>query len=174
MAKQAAVNSREKTLGENVIIIALITVFMSSFLYYFFKQEQRLTEVGFDAVARSFSSSVLAIRAQWFMDGQPDEVILKEKDKPNIALKVNHKGWVSYKDEKENCQKIWHALMTTDLYFMNQPIAVIGIHKNVNDVNSEMNSEENTSINACRYSLPTGESFDYNIKKGKVSEVFIK
>ena len=170
MARQAELNSREKTLGENVIIIALIAVLMSSFLYYFFKQEQRLTEVGFDAVARKFSASVLAIRAQWFMDGQPNEIILKEKDKPNVTLRVNRKGWIDFEDKKERCQKIWLILMTTDLYFMNQPIAVIEINNRTND----MNGTANNVLNTCRYSLPTGESFDYYLNSGKVSEIIIR
>jgi hypothetical protein len=170
MANQAESNSREKTLGENVIIFALIAILMSSFLYYFFKQEQRLTEVGFDAVARKFSSSVLAIRAQWFMDGQPDEIIIKEKNKPNVTIKVNHKGWIDFNDEKERCQKIWQALMTTDLYFMNQPIAVIEI----NNVENGSNYTEIKVLNICRYSLSTGESFDYYLSNGKVSEIILR
>lgn len=167
MANNAGVNSREKTLGENVLIIALIAILMSSFLYYFFKQEQQLTEVGFDAVARNFSSSVLAIRAQWFMDGQPDEIILKERDKANITLKVNNQGWIDFKDEKEKCHKIWFILMTTDLYFMNQPIAVL-------EINTTMNGNHQSDkklINTCRYSLPSGASFDYDMASGKVSEI---
>lgn len=167
MSRQSDVNGREKTLGENVIIIALITVFMSSFLYYFFKQEQRLKEVGFDAIARKFSASVLAVRAQWFMDGQPDEVILKEQGKPNITVTVNRKGWVDFKSDNENCQKVWFTLMTTDLYFMNHPIAVIEISNNANVTNDK----ENHGVNMCRYSLPTGESFDYYLNNGKVSEI---
>lgn len=170
MSRQSDVNGREKSLGENVIIIALIAVFMTSFLYYFFKQEKRLTEVGFDAVARNFSSSVLAVRAQWFMDGQPDEIILKEKDKPNVTLKVNHKGWVDFKDENESCQKIWFTLMTTDLYFMNHPIAVIEIRNK----GGSAQGKESHEVNICRYSLPTGESFDYHILNGKVSEVIMR
>jgi hypothetical protein len=170
MTNQAESNSREKTLGENVIIIVLIATLMASFLYYFFKQEQRLTKVGFDAVARKFSSSVLAVRAQWFMDGQPDEIILKEIDKANVTLKLNSKGWIDFEGEKERCQKIWLSLMTTDLYFMNQPIAIIEINSKKNGANGI----EIKMLNTCRYSLPTGESFDYYLGNGKVSEITIR
>ncbi|MCO4799929.1 MAG: hypothetical protein KC484_11960 [Colwelliaceae bacterium] len=164
MANQTELNSREKTLGENVIIIALITVLMASFLYYFFKQEQRFTEVGFDAVARNFSSSVMAVRAQWFMDGQPDEVVLKEKDQPTLVLKVNNKGWIDFSGEKDSCQKIWQTLMATDLSFLNQPIVVVEIK----------NELQGNIKNICRYSLSSGESFDYQIETGKVTAVEIK
>lgn len=160
MANQTELNSREKTLGEYVVIIALITVLMASFLYYFFKQEQRFTEVGFDAVARNFSSSVMAVRAQWFMDGQPNEVVLKEKDQPTITLKVNHKGWIDFSGEVDSCQKVWHAIMATELSFMNQPIVVVGIK-----------NELKGNINICRYSLSSGETFDYQIETGKVTAV---
>jgi hypothetical protein len=165
MSKYAEVNNREKTLGENVLIIALIAVLMSSFLYYFFKQERQLTEVGFDAVARNFSASVLAIRALWFMDGQPDEIVLKETGKPSVTLKVNQQGWLDFDGKKEKCHKIWLALMTTELFFMNQPIAVLEIQTKMND----SDSIQNKSVTTCRYSLPSGESFDYNLSNGKVS-----
>lgn len=165
MTKYAGVNNREKTLGENVLIIALIAVLMASFLYYFFKQERQLTEVGFDAVARNFSASVLAIRAQWFMDGQPDEIKLKESGKPSVTLKVNQQGWLDFDDDNEKCQKIWVALMATDLFFMNQPIAVLEIQTH----STESKAINNKFVTICRYSLPTGESFDYNLVNGKVS-----
>lgn len=165
--KRAEGSNRGKTLGENVLIIALIAVLMTSFIYYFFKQEQQITEVGFDAVARNFSASVLAIRAQWFMDGQPDEIILKEKDKPNVILKINSQGWIDVDDKNEKCKKIWFALMTTDLYFMNQPIAVLEI----NTKKSTTNQEEYKITKTCRYTLPSGVSFDYDMQNGKVSEV---
>ena len=61
-------SKREKTLSENIIVIAVLGILMTSFVYYFFKDEQRLTHTGFDYVAQNFSSRVVALRAQWFMD----------------------------------------------------------------------------------------------------------
>ncbi|MEW6989172.1 hypothetical protein AADZ91_00670 [Colwelliaceae bacterium 6441] len=170
MSNQAELNSREKTLGENVVIIVLIAILMSSFLYYFFKQEQQLTTVGFDAMARKFSSSVMGIRAQWYMDGQPDEVIIKENHQSTVVLKVNKNGWVDLGNE-HNCQKIWLAIMATELSFMNQPIAVLSINS---ATKGEGNKNTRYVGNVCRYSLPSGESFDYQLETGTVSEVTIR
>jgi hypothetical protein len=53
---------------------------------------------------------------------------------------------------------------------MNQPIAVIEIYNKTNDANGI----ETTVLDTCRYSLSTGESFDYYLNSGKVSEIIIR
>ena len=173
MSNNTEVNSREKTLAENVIIIALIAILMSSFLYYFFKQEKQLTQVGFDAVARSFSASIIGIRAQWFMDGQPKSFVLKENNRPSILIKVNKNGWLDYSDEKNNCQRVWQNAMSTGLNFMNQPIVVLEIKREgKKETNNEISDDnENSWVKSCRFSLLTGESFDYQMDTGKVTAV---
>lgn len=160
MTNQGEANSREKTLGENVVIISLIALLMGTFIYYFFKQEKQLTKVGFDSLAHNFSSKITAVRAQWFMDNQPLVIVVKEQGEIKKDIQVNSKGWVDYSNTNQNCENIWQAVMGTNLVFMNSPIAIV-----------EIKDKKDRQKNLCRYSLPTGEYFDYLYSVGKVSLV---
>jgi len=160
MSRQSEANSRERTLGENIVIISLVAILMGAFIHYFFKQEQQFTQAGFGAVAKKFSAKVTAIRAQWFMDNQPDIVIIKEANVEEEHISVNQKGWVDFAGELQNCRKVWQAIINADLSFMNQPVAVV-----------EVKNEQNPLKNVCRYSLASGEYFDYHLESGNVTEI---
>ncbi|WP_206485144.1 hypothetical protein [Thalassotalea sp. G2M2-11] len=158
MTRQGDANNREKTLGENIVMVVFIALLMSVFLYYFFKQEREFTQVGFDVVATNFSSKVTAIRAQWFMDNQPDTVLVKEPDGAILRIKVNERGWVDFTGFDDACQQIWRALVSDDFSFINQPVAVLMVQDSTNSLQSH-----------CRFSLPSGEYFDYFFANGKVA-----
>lgn len=161
MTKLAVITKREKSLSENIIIIVGLGILMASFIYYFFKQEQQLSHTGFDYIAGNFSSRIMAIRAQWFMDNQPSKVQVRNKSNGLIA--VNNKGWVDYHNQSGNCEKVWHAVMDTGLVFMKQPIAVIFLGKTAHQKQG-----------SCRYTLPSGEYFDYQMSNGRVGKVKIR
>jgi len=160
MTKFAVVTKREKSLAENVVIIALLGLLMSSFIYYFFKQDKQITKVGFDNVASNFASRVTAIRAQWFMDGQPAIVSTKNNVTGVQHIRVNKKGWVDFGGEQLTCANIWQAVMDTELVFMKQPVVVLMLENNLKDRHV-----------VCQYALPSGETFDYQMQTGKVSKV---
>ena len=153
-------SKREKTLSENIIVIAVLGILMTSFVYYFFKDEQRLTHTGFDYVAQNFSSRVVALRAQWFMDNQPNKI--KVADTKADLIQVNRRGWVDYLNETQSCEKSWRAAMDTELVFLKQPITV-----------KQLEKTDQRKFRACRYSLPSGEYFDYQMATGKVSKVVL-
>ena len=160
MSNKSVLSRRGKTIGENILIVLLIAVLMAMFIYYFFKQEKQLTQVGFEAIANNFAANVTAIRAQWFMDGQPKQLLLKEKNATMLMLPMNKQGWVDSINAQAPCISVWKSIMASELVFMNQPIIVV-----------EIINEENSQKNSCRYSLASGERFDYQPKTGKVSEV---
>jgi len=161
MTKQAAITKREKSLSENIIIIAGLGIMMASFIFYFFKQEQQLTQTGFGYVAGNFSSRVMAIRAQWFMENQPS--MLKVNDENAKLISVNRQGWVDYQNAPQNCEKIWRAVMDSELVFMKQPIVVILLEKTLHQKDR-----------SCRYGLPSGEYFDYHMNRGQVGKVKLR
>jgi len=156
MSKETDANSRERTLGENIIILSIVAILMGAFIFYFFKQEQRFTEAGFKSIASKFSLKVTAIRAQWFMDNQPDAVLVKEAGVKQL-ISVNKNGWVDFTNESESCQKIWFAVIGNKLEFMNQPVTVM-----------EIFDRKTRQLTTCRYSLVRGEYFDYLLTSGKV------
>ncbi|WP_286270012.1 hypothetical protein [Thalassotalea hakodatensis] len=159
MTQQEQANSREKSLSENIIIITLVACLMSVFIYYFFKQEQRFTKVSFETAASTFSTRVMSIRAQWFMENQPSVVTIKKED---MTISVNGKGWVDFQQVNNNCGKIWQVVMQSPLTFMNQPVAAI-----------ERFREKPTLQRSCRYQLASGEYFDYALQTGTVSQVMV-
>ncbi|MGB1197566.1 MAG: hypothetical protein ACPG46_00880 [Thalassotalea sp.] len=168
MSKNSVFVKREKTLAEQIVTVVMVCLLMSSFLYYFLKQEQQLTTVGFQAIASSFSAQVAAIRAQWFMDKQPSIVLLKKQygqtgdQEDTQAIRVNKKGWVDSEVVIDNCVLIWQQIMNSPLTFMNQPITILLV-----------NQTEKETQGVCRYMLASGEYFEYNPDNGKVSNVLI-
>ncbi len=157
MTKQSVANNREKTLGENILVVVLVASLMSAFLYYFFKHQQTISQAGFQIAATNFASKITAIRAQWFMENQPLSLMVKEKDGSKSAIPLNKKGWVDFAQDGVSCRKIWRVIMVDDLTFINQPVAVMSVSDEVEPLN-----------NHCRYRLPSGEYFDYFPQSGKV------
>ncbi|GHF82809.1 hypothetical protein [Thalassotalea marina] len=154
MTRQGQTNKREKSMGENIVIITMVAGLMAIFIYYAFRQEGEITQVGFESLANTFSSKVTSIRAQWFMENQPKVVTPKGK---TLQIRVNEKGWVDYSPEQGHCVKTWQAIMQPDLTFMNQVVAAI-----------EVNNEQRIESVFCRYQLPSGQYFDYFPTTGKV------
>jgi hypothetical protein len=156
-----------------LIILVMIGLFMATFIYYFFKQEQHLSQTGFDAVANTFSARLNGIHAQWFMDNQPNWVIIKENtvingESKNTSIEVNAKGWVDVSTvdmvgNRNNCQIIWQQVLGIPMFYIKQPISAVMVI--VNTRNNEKKSH------VCRYGLPSGEYFDYQPSNGKVSKV---
>jgi len=160
MSKFTVTSKREKSLSENIIVIAALGILMTSFIYYFFKDDQRLTHTGFDYVAQNFSSRVVAVRAQWFMDKQPN--LIKLSNTKADLIRVNSRGWIDFTGEANSCEKIWQAAMDTELVFLKQPVVV-----------SMLEKTDQRKFRTCRYSLFGGEYFDYQMETGKVSKVTV-
>ncbi|GHE99142.1 hypothetical protein [Thalassotalea profundi] len=168
MSRNAVIVKREKSLAEQIITVVMISVLMAGFWYYFLKQEQQFTLVGFETIAGKFATNVSTIRAQWFMDKQPAVIMLKEQIQQGVDQKtqrnisVNKKGWVDSKKGNLDCISIWQQVMNSPLVFMNKPVAALQINNN-SGVNKRL----------CRYMLASGEYFQYNPDNGKVSNILI-
>lgn len=154
MTRQGQAEKREKSMGENIVIITLVAGLMAIFIYYAFRQESQITQVGFETLTNAFSSKVTAIRAQWFMENQPNVVVVKDK---SLRIKVNRKGWVDYSPASGHCVSTWQAVMQPELKFMNQIVSAIEIKKDQHQV-----------IFYCRYQLSSGQYFDYYPSTGTV------
>lgn len=173
MTSQQVSAKKGKSVAENLIILVMIGLFMATFIYYFFKQEQHLSQTGFDAVANTFSARLISIHAQWFMDNQPNWVIIKENtvingESKNTSIEVNAKGWVDVSTvdmvgNRNNCQIIWQQVLGIPMFYIKQPISAVMVI--VNTRNNEKKSH------VCRYGLPSGEYFDYQPSNGKVSKI---
>lgn len=166
MAKQQVSDKNEKSLGEIVIIVLMVAVLMMSFIHYFFKQEEQITSVGFNALLQNFSTKVTAVRAQWFMDKQPNIVNLLSSQKIQ-KIYVNSSGWIDTKSSTLACEDIWRVVMGEQVNIMNMAITASEV------VNIEVNNTNLSPFRVCKYSLPSQESFEYNTADGKVNRVFI-
>ncbi len=162
MSKFQAITKREKSLAENVITVAVVSALMASFIYYFFRQDQQITQTGFDNIANNFSARVTAIRAQWFMDNQPDLVITKDNNLNQVNIRVNRYGWVDY-EGRQRCKKVWFAVMDSELFYMKQPIIVLLIE-----------NKSKLIEKSCQYALPSGEFFNYQMRTGKIGKVKVR
>jgi hypothetical protein len=152
-------NKTGKTIVENVIIVLLLAILMMSFVFYFFKQEDNLTQIAFDRINQTFATKVTTVRAQWFMDKQPS-IVHVEIDNEIQSIVLNHKGWIDVKDKELSCAKIWNIVMIEPMMLMKTPISAVEIKKHNMEVGR-----------ICQFELPLGEYFQYNSQNGKVSGV---
>jgi len=162
MTARSSFAKREKSLAEQVIIVLMIGALMASFVYYFFKEESEIKQVGFANIASQFSSKITAIKAQWYMDKQPNVVTIKTVDdaEDTIAVEVNKSGWVNPTTEDNACQMVWQWVMQSPMFFMKHPVSAYLVTDNMHNRESH-----------CRFSLPSGKFFEYWPKTGKVSQV---
>lgn len=159
MFNSKASDKKEKPLAEIVIIVIVLAILMMNFIHYFFKEENQLTKVAFNQLAQNFSTKVTAVHAQWFMDKQPNSVILVlPKEKQHIN--VNSNGWIDTLTNKNACVDIWKKIVMGPMYFMNSPVSAV-----------EIRTANITIGHVCQFELPSGEYFEYNAENGKVSQV---
>jgi len=165
-----AINKREKSLGEIVLVVLLFTILMAIFIYYFFKNETQINQAGFTNLANSFASQVILIRSQWLMDGKPEQVkitennVLKSKRKLKF-ISVNKKGWVNSKSVDLPCNEIWKNVMSIPMSFVKQPVSAVQLQRHVKG-----NIHDNITAQQviCRFSIESGQFFEYYAKNGKV------
>ena len=164
MSQQAVSDKKEKSLAEQIIVVLLFSLMMAWFIAFFFKQEQQITETGFKTLASTFSAKLVSVRSQWLMDLKPDAVKVKslavqfeDSTQEVIVTPVNSKGWVDVEQASLGCEKIWSLVMDMPLSFMKSPISVIEIKKTASGKQK-----------LCRYSISSGDYFEYYPTTGKV------
>lgn len=158
MTSQQVAEKSEKSLGELLVVVVLVALLMASFIFYFFKHQGQLTRAGFESVSHVFSARVNGIHGQWFMDLQPQNVVIESSiSSEKINVPMNKAGWVDVKNTALRCQRIWRYVMESPLIYMKQPIGAVLI---------ESSSQSRKSY--CQYSLPSGEYFTYDSENGKV------
>lgn len=165
--RDAATEKNEKSLGELLIIIAMLAILMAVFIYYFFEQEGQFKTAGLAAMKNTFSSRVNNVHAQWIMDLKPEVVYVKVLgDEGNNSSKngipVNARGWIDAKGNGNACLSIWQSTMEVPMELMNSPVSAIEIKK-----------EETGKGRICRFELPSGEHFKYDTNTGKVSDILL-
>jgi hypothetical protein len=174
MTLQQVSAKKGKSVAENLIILIMVGLLMATFIYYFFKQEEHLSRVGFDSVANTFSARITGIHAQWFMDNKPRWVIIKEASVLNgehkkNKVEVNAAGWVdalsgNHLGNQNNCKIIWQQVLAIPMVYIKQPISAVMVN-----VNTSEDRKKKTYL--CQYGLPSGEYFEYQPSNGKVSQI---
>jgi len=150
---------KERTLAELVVILVLIAILMMSFIHYFFKQEDKLTNLAFSRLAQNFSAKVTTVHAQWFMDKQPNYVFLMLPNERQ-SVYVNRQGWIDTLETNNPCANIWQVVVMKPLVFMKSLVSAI-----------EIKPTDLTQGRKCRFELSGGEYFEYSSANGKVSQV---
>ena len=160
-----ATEKTEKSLAEVLILVSLVAILMTIFIYYFFKQEDNFTATGLQSLKNSFASKVRIIHAQWMIDDQPKQVALKYSylaagEQKLVYVDVNQQGWVDSHSKQLYCEKIWLAVMEQPMVLMKTPISVI-----------ELRTKQHKYTKLCRYAIADSGYFEYNPHNGKVNLV---
>lgn len=165
MTSLQVAEKKEKSLTEVLLVITLVGLLMTAFIYYFFKHQGQVTHTGFQSLANVFSARVNGFHAQWFMEKQPKFIFVNSYGSPEnsdkkMSIPMNDNGWIDTDETALYCQKIWQFVIEAPLVYMNEPISAVRIEEKGNSV-----------AHYCRYGLTTGEFFTYHSLTGKVSRV---
>ena len=163
MSQQMVTEKREKSLAEQIMVVLLFALMMAGFIAYFFKQEAQISQTGFKALANSFATKLIAVRSQWFMDKKPEAFFIQtntpaqETEAQKLLVTVNGNGWIDVSEDTLACEKIWQLTMNLPLVFIQSPIAAVEVRKAVSGPGR-----------ICRYSIRSGEYFEYHSASGKI------
>ncbi|WP_281559615.1 hypothetical protein [Thalassomonas sp. RHCl1] len=189
MSRQQQVEKRERSLIETLMVILLVVVLMASFIYYYFKHQAGVSSVGFNALSHSFSAKLTSVHAQWLMEGKPASLVLltslagegvQARQQQRVAL--NAYGWVDAppggKKNLSRCDLIWQQVMDMPMMFLKSPVSSLELirpvslpekdkpREPVRPSSREQYRQHPGSI--CRYSLLSGEYFQYHLFNGTV------
>ncbi len=167
MSRNKNADKREKSMAEFIVVIIIFAVLMKIFINYFNKQEQHITTAGFTALSQNFNNTIMVVHAQWFMDKQPNTVLLATQNKKEkMAITVNKHGWIDVSQQTvaltniTPCEGIWRLAMSIPMQLMKLSIVAI-----------ELRDNRLGDFHHCRYLLATGQYFEYYSETGKVTKV---
>ena len=171
MSRQQQVEKREKSLVELLVVLVLVVVLMASFIFYYFKHQSRVSKVGFHALSHSFSAKLTSVHAQWLMEGKPDMLVLRtalagETKRQQQEIALNAYGWIDAPPGKREglsrCDLIWQLVMDMPMVFLKSPVSSLELRKPLPD------AANGAAGSICRYSLLSGEYFQYHLLSGRV------
>ncbi|WDE04498.1 hypothetical protein SG34_024695 [Thalassomonas viridans] len=175
MSRQQQVEKREKSLVEMLVVLVLVVVLMASFIFYYFKQQARVSSVGFNALSHSFSAKLTSVHAQWLMEGKPDSLVLYtslavggDETRQRQVISLNAYGWIDAppggKNDMSRCDLIWQQILDMPMVFLKSPVSSLELRK-PSSGNGTVKKEVGR---ICRYSLLSGEYFQYHLLDGRV------
>lgn len=155
--KSSVSDKREKSWYENIIIVVVIAILMTSVITWYLKSEDNFKQAGYNALAATFFSRLTIIRSQWFMDNKPKYVSVNNND--NSDIYTNKNGWVDSPKRKLACQHIWEQVMESPLSYGNQPISVI-----------EVFDKSLSYQRVCQFVNGNDQVIEYNATIGEISQ----
>ncbi|TYK67145.1 hypothetical protein [Colwellia echini] len=154
----SSTEKKQSSIIEFIIVGVIVLVLMKLLVDIFFSQQDQITDTAFTGVAQNFTSKINVVHGQWFMDKQPNVVVLNSfNGNEKQYIEVNSAGWVDSKDNNLACHHIWLQTLAMPLKVVKSTVIAIEIQNKV---------IKNGRL--CRYSLANGQSFDYRSDTGKV------
>ena len=159
MSVKESVAKKEKSMAELIVVVVLLSLLMAHFISYFMGQNDKITQIGFNALANNFYSKVTVVHGQWFMDMKPRRVkVLSMQNAKIESIKVNKQGWIdAAPDVLLPCEKIWQYALNSPMTYMRSPVSAIEVIDNTL-----------TKGRICRYSISSDVFFEYHSLQGKV------
>lgn len=156
------------TLSKLLVVILLLCTFMTVFLQVFFSHEESIEQAGLQTIVANFTGKVFLVKSQWLMTSKPNVVVVQVEEKGKKIkqeITVNIWGWIDSDSRKNVCEDIWLTVMERPLAFFNMPIGAALINKR------DEEKSTNTVGSHCRYTVKTGEYFEYHSGTGAISKI---
>lgn len=156
------------TLNKLLVVILLLFAFMTAFLQVFFSHEESIEQAGLQTIVANFTGKVFLVKSQWLMTSKPNVVVVQVEEKGKKIkqkITVNQFGWIDTNNRLNICEDIWLTVMERPLAFFNMPIGAVLINKQYTGKKIEHSGYH------CRYTVKTGEYFEYHSGTGAISKI---
>ncbi|WP_438864660.1 hypothetical protein [Neptunicella sp.] len=165
MNKNEAADENLRSLFSNIVVVLLVLIVMGSLVSYFYRSEPDLKKLAMGKLADSFAKSVVNAHWQWQAEGNPPRVLLVQynaegKEVNRSPIPMSHLGWPKATPNRQGCEQLWRAVLDV-------PMTVNNFHV-IADYFDGVQNDDDALQSMCRYRLPTGPYFDYQIYTGKV------
>lgn len=158
--------SAQRRMYISIISTLVFAILMGAFIVYFYEGEPNLKGQILFQRGDQLEDAAITSHWQWQAEGRPQRIILvhynsngKETDRSPVLM--NQAGWPEVKPSSEGCQKLWQMLL-------HQPMEVDGFRVR-GEYEPGDDDEKQGSSAYCRFSLSSGDYFDYAINRGDVT-----
>ena len=148
-----------------IVSTLVFAILMATFIIYFYESEPNLKGQILHQRGEALEDAAITSHWQWQAEGRPQRIILvhynsdgKETDRSPVAM--NLAGWPEVNASSEGCQRVWQMLL-------HQPMEVDGFRVR-GEFYDESQGEGRADNSYCRFSLSSGDYFDYAIFRGDV------
>ena len=149
----------------NVVIAIVFATVLAGLIWYFDQSDPGFHRQALKKMATRLEHNAGYAHWQWQSENQPPRIMMvhydaQDREKSRRPLAIASFGYPRVADEDDACDTLWSQLL-------DEPMEVEGFRVKGRYVRGDLENGE--AVNAyCRFSISSGDRFDYIIRTGKI------